>query len=108
MLVNTNTIRQNNKKLKIDLATELLCIIGFKHLDDKQTIILKEDLSTTFKGYLRKRLKRPVRNASDVIKVVRMVVKNDAIRKGIYIKKHNFPKGHKKGSFYSYRLLHLY
>ena len=108
------------QQLKRDLADKLVHAIGFSHLQDKDTIVFNEDLEPgidflkkkrvifgcTFKGYVRKRLQKPVKSPSDVIKVVRMVLRDNTIQKGIYcIKQNRFRQG-KHVTIYSYRLLH--
>ena len=110
----------STKQLKRDLADNLVHAIGFNHLHDTETIVFNEDLqagiaflknkrvilSCTFKGYVRKRLRKPVKSPSDVIKVVRMVLRDNTIQKGIYsIKQNRFRHG-KHVTIYSYRLLH--
>ena len=108
------------KQLKRELAKQLLHAIGFSNLHDRDTIVFNEDLepgidflknkkvifSCIFKGSVRKRLQKPIRSASDVIKIVRMVLKDNTIQKGIYSIKHNRFKHGKHVTIYSYRLLH--
>ena len=108
------------KQLKRELANQLLHAIGFQHMQDKDTIVFNENLepgiqflknkkvifSCTFKGSVRKRLQKPIKSASDVIKIVRMVLKDKMIQKGIYSIKHNRFKHGKHVTIYSYRLLH--
>ena len=108
------------KQLKRVLADKLVHAIGFSHLQDKDTIVFNEDLEPgidflkkkrvifgcTFKGYVRKRLQKPVKSPSDVIKVVRMVLRDNTIQKGIYCIKQNRFRHGKHVTIYSYRLLH--
>lgn len=110
----------SKRQLKRDLAKALAMHIGFESLDDKKTIIKKENLvrgipflkkkqhliSQTFKGSVLRRLKRPIKDSFDVIKLFRMILSNNDIQKGIYsIKQNRFKKG-KHITIYSYRLLH--
>ena len=107
--------------LKKKYTEALAVLIGFKSLDDKNTIITKQNLvsgihflnknkvliSTTFGGYVQKRLlKKLVTNPSDVIKVFRMMLRDNDIQKAIHSNKQSFFTNGKHVTIYSYRLLH--
>ena len=112
-------VHQENRRLKVKLATEFAHTIGFKGLSDFKTIIFKRDLLMgisflrknkeliiqTFKGYCRVQLRREIR-VNSVIKIFRSMLRDAAIQGAVHTRKINFYlEDGRPSSCYCYKLL---